>query len=712
MKKSGRSRGFPPAAVLIVLLGLIAVAYANALPEELTYDAQTIIGKNPMIESASPWWKPLVTNYWGDIDYDGLYRPLTLILLRTEHGLLGFGKAPQGYVLVNILLHALVAILVWRLARSWSIPPRGAAAAGALFAVHPVATAVVPNIVGVGDLLAALFTLASLLAWEEGHRLGGRSHFVLAAGWWLAALLAKESAIVLPALVLLREIARETGESPAAGSGRSRSWSGSAGLLPMAAAGLAWFLARTLALSGRGERFIPVVDNPLVLESLPTRWMTALGLLGSYLREALVPAGLSVDYSFDQVPIISSPATVPFLVSASAVALAIAAAVLLWPRCRTASAGLLFFLVAIGPFCNFLFPVGAIRADRFLYLPLVGLVLAFGELFDRFARRAEKWSRWLRAVPALAAGLIVLSCLPVTRAANGVWKNNVTLWQNAVAATPQNVKAHYSLARYLLASSPGPTDAILTHLQTAVALSRRLPGDEHNEPYQQLGWAYIMMAARHVRQDGLIGAEGRVWLDRAVSVLREAEERQEHPGRRRAWWERVVKEDTAQGRRLAGLSARFGNSDIHAMLGTALDQLGREREATGQFEKAVAIAPGRADLQHQLGLAYSHERRFESAEQSLLAATRLDPRIEACWSELAAVRLQQGKVNDAIDALSEGRAFHKRSQDLERALRSLYVEAVERMRRAGRAGEAELLERQAIERDGLPPSIFTARPPA
>ncbi|MGH6692603.1 MAG: hypothetical protein ACREF4_18195, partial [Gammaproteobacteria bacterium] len=165
----------------LALLCLVALAFGNAIPEELTYDAQTVIGNNPMIEPASPWWVPFTTNYWGDKEYDGLYRPITLLALRWEHGALGFGKAPQGYVAVNILLHALTTLLFWRLTLAWFSSARGALAAAALFAVHPLATAVVPNIVGIGDILVALFSVASLLALEAGRRSGGWGWPVLAA---------------------------------------------------------------------------------------------------------------------------------------------------------------------------------------------------------------------------------------------------------------------------------------------------------------------------------------------------------------------------------------------------------------------------------------------------------------------------------------------------------------------------------------------------
>jgi hypothetical protein len=65
-----------------------------------------------------------------------------------------------------------------------------------------------------------------------------------------------------------------------------------------------------------------------------------------------------------------------------------------------------------------------------------------------------------------------------------------------------------------------------------------------------------------------------------------------------------------------------------------------------------------------------------------------------------------GEFERAIDALREGRASGRGSQQLERSLRDLYVESVDRLRRSGRDAEASAMRRQAIERDGLPASIF------
>ncbi|MGB6849924.1 MAG: hypothetical protein WBG05_17135, partial [Thermoanaerobaculia bacterium] len=163
--KATRTRSpFGAPLLLIVLVGL---AFANAFPDELTYDARAIVGENPLLDAGTAWWEPFVINYWGEVGYAAEYRPVSLSLLLLEYGPLGFGREPFGYVAINIAFHLLMTLLVWRLARMWLSSPRNALVAGALFAVHPLATAVVPNIVGLVDILAAVATVAVLVAWEK-----------------------------------------------------------------------------------------------------------------------------------------------------------------------------------------------------------------------------------------------------------------------------------------------------------------------------------------------------------------------------------------------------------------------------------------------------------------------------------------------------------------------------------------------------------------
>jgi len=689
--------------LLVVLVGL---AFFNAFPEELTYDTRGIISENPLFQPETDWWASFVGNYWGDVGYAAEYRPVALSILLFEYGPLGFGRDPVGYVAINIALHLLTTVLVWRLARRWLSRPTAAVIAGALFAVHPLATAVVPNIVGQLDLIAAVCAIASLLAWERHRADRDWLWATTAAGLWLLGMLSKESAAVVPGLIVLRELST-VDFSDARQSITSR-LSELRSLLPFAVVGLLWFLVRHFVVTGKGERFILALDNPLVLEPLTTRWLTGVGVLVSYLGQAALPLTLSADYSFDQVPILTVGASMMSVGPLAALAAISILTVGLWLRWRPAAVGLLFFFVAIAPVANIVFLVGSIRGDRFLYLPLIGLCLFAGELAGRLSDwLGEKLPRTVNQPAVLILGLTVLLVLVVkTHRENIAWRTNLSVWEHAVVATPDNLKAHYNLAFFLPKTSPASVDRVLRHLEKAVKIENRLPGDDFNAAHINLGKAYLEQAVAASGVGGDLDVEGREWLDKALDVLREGEERESIRGRRRAWWERLYAGGTARDRRLVAGKAQFGDVELHTTMATVLDLSGRPDEAVEQLEKAIAIDPARGDLRYRLAIQHITAGQLELAESALAAATELGPENEDAWFRLAAIKLNRGAYREAIDALSEGRRHHPASIELEQTLRKVYPAAVDLLRRKGSAAEAEVLIRQAVDRDGLPPAIF------
>jgi hypothetical protein len=403
------------------LLGV--VVFANALPTELVYDAVPMVQENPLLREESPWSKLLVTDYWAHYWYSGAYRPLTTLSFRLERNVLGFGRDARGYVVVNLLLHVTMTLGVWRLGRNWLGSDGGAVTAAALFAVHAVTTEIVPNVVGRGDLLAALGMLGAVLAWERGDGAGGGRWRWAAAGLWLLGLLGKESAVALPALLFLRDVAR----APAPGDG---AW--------IAAAAVAYAAIRYAMLPPFGVLVIRSIENPLAVEPALPRVLTAVKLIGLYLGKALCVIPLSVEYGYDQIPVTRSVLEAGFLGGAAAIVALAVVATRCWRRGSPAVLGLAWFGVTLLPVSNLLGAIGTIMADRLLYLPLAGLCLAAGAAW---APVTAGLTRHLGAVTARVApasvvvlGVAVLAGLTLAR--NPVWRTNVAFWTSAVQTAP------------------------------------------------------------------------------------------------------------------------------------------------------------------------------------------------------------------------------------------------------------------------------------
>ena len=181
----------------VLILGvLVGVSYFPALQGGFVWD-DVIFAEEPVIHRWSGLW-----NIWfspADIRNEGHYWPIVYTSFWLEHKL--WGLAPLGYHLVNLLLHWVNSLLVWRLLRRLAVP--GAWAVAAVFAVHPLHVESVAWIIERKDLLSALFYLTAALTWirfVEGH---GWGRYGLTLALYIAGLLSKSVVVTFPAALLI-----------------------------------------------------------------------------------------------------------------------------------------------------------------------------------------------------------------------------------------------------------------------------------------------------------------------------------------------------------------------------------------------------------------------------------------------------------------------------------------------------------------------------
>ena len=204
----GRELTRRDAPAILVLGLLIAVSYFPAVLGDFIWDDAVITGAAPIRDLSGIW------QIWfspGDIVHEGHYWPLVYTSFWLEHKLWGF--APAGYHVVNIVLHFVNTLLLWRIVARLAhhcIGAGGAWAVAAVFAVHPLHVESVAWVIERKDLLCALFYLAAVLVWmrfidtpQQDKTLRGRRYFT-ALALFVAALLSKSIAVTLPlALAIL-----------------------------------------------------------------------------------------------------------------------------------------------------------------------------------------------------------------------------------------------------------------------------------------------------------------------------------------------------------------------------------------------------------------------------------------------------------------------------------------------------------------------------
>lgn len=440
----------------LLVLGVACAVYLQTLAYDFTYDDVLIVKERTAFHSLANWRSIVTGTWWAR----ALYRPLTGLSLAANWS--AGGGDPRWFHLVNLLLHGAVTVLVFRLARGL-LRPAAAAAAALLFAVHPVHVEAVANVVGRAEVLSALLALGAVLCYRadgamvaRGDR-GSWARGAAAFGTLLCvalALAAKESAFATPALLLAVDWA----------ASRGRGTRFTEELRPHA---LLWFASVVVALGWLSLR-ARVVGDLTGLEvapglddlGLPGRTLVMLPVVLHYVRLLFFPLRLSADYSPNAI----TPAT-HLTVAGAAGALVLVALAAAGIAAHRRAPALTFALVWMGAslaiVANILVPTGVLLAERTLYLPSVGAVLALGWLAERLALRAPRAAAVAVAVLALAG-----AARTVTR--NPVWRNNDAFFPRLVQDARGSFRAEWVAAA--LSSYRGDARGSEWHFRNALRI--------------------------------------------------------------------------------------------------------------------------------------------------------------------------------------------------------------------------------------------------
>ena len=348
------------------------LAYANSFRSGLVLDNLPAIGQDTRIREATAGNVHLILNqsYWYGSGVSSLYRPLTTFSYLFNYAILHNGAAPAGYHSLNFALHAANIALVYLLGLLVLTEFWPAFALALLWAVHPVLTESVTNIVGRADLMAAFGVLAGLLCYARSVAEPGRR-----AVWWRWGLMAaaaigvfsKESGVVAIAAVFLYDMTY-CRDAPR----RSRLYGYGAAALPVAA----FLWVRSTVLAGIPAGHPAFTDNPLWGADFFTARLTAIKVVGKYLWLLVWPSRLSCDYSYNQIPLFTwrfdNWEDWKAILALAVCAGAVAAAAACYRRSKPLFFFITFFFLALAPTANLAILVGTIMAERFLYLPSIG----------------------------------------------------------------------------------------------------------------------------------------------------------------------------------------------------------------------------------------------------------------------------------------------------------------------------------------------------
>ncbi|HEV7505240.1 MAG TPA: tetratricopeptide repeat protein [Thermoanaerobaculia bacterium] len=590
------------ALVLMGALVLVLLAYGNAIHGQFVYDDQKQILLNPLIQEPRLLGKALVSDVWAFTGGEGktwsnYWRPVFVAGLSLQYA--WFGSDPVGWHATNIALHFLATALGFFVLRALGARPAACAVATWLFAVSPVHVESVTWISGSPDPMAASFLFAAYLCYlgartrrRWGLRIAGLAAFA-------AALLAKEIAIVFPAIVLVSELALQERQEKRSGAVRAALFA-TVPYLGVAAL----YLAVRISLVGM-QRITPPGAPGLdgVVWSAPS-------LLLFYLRHALFPFGLGPSYPFKPVTGAGVSAST-FLLPLAVVLVMAAGAFFLCRRDRIYRLVLPWFIFPLIPVFDVRsFIPEDVAHDRYLYLPL------FGALAFVTVAAAEAWAR-LRpgrtaagevGLAAVGLGLAAL-LVPVTRSYNRAWTDEVSLWERGVQTNPETAFPHAQLGEAYrredrfpearreferaLELNSGLTTAHVALAALAQKEGRYAEAEEHLKlvlaQYPDLSSALDMLGM-------VYWGEGK--LDEAITVLEHA--RRVAPYQRGAFTVNIAVLQRLSGRsdlarrELESLGGDLGGTkDPEVMrawwfLGELDREAGRKDEAIALYEKYLA----------------------------------------------------------------------------------------------------------------------------
>lgn len=595
--------------IAIVAVGVVvtAVHWPVLSAQALSIDDNQYLTRNPLVQR--PGW-PSVERFFGEVlepsTVRGYYQPLTMISLMIDYAGGGRPDNLAAFHHTSLSLHvantALIVVLLYLLfGRLWV-----AALVGLLFGVHPLTVEPLAWIAERKTVLATFFALLSLVLYAGYAR---RRNLWLMGGALAAfalALLSKPTTTPLPVLLLLLDY------WPL----RRLSWRAVLEKLPFfVLAGVA--AAITIISQGRTAQITAPTDYS------PVR----IGLILChnivfYLYKIVWPLAVSGHYAFPRPLVWSQP-----MVLAGVVGTCVLLPVLLasWRWTRGPLVGWLFFFAAILPTMGVIGFTNVIAADKFAYLPALGLllVLAYG-LAKLWGAGADAQCRLRRVV--LAFAVLSLAALEAwgTRAHLAHWHDSASLYRHMLEIDPHDEVPHYNLG--LILAKRGDEGEAEEHFAAAVASAPRL-----YKAHRELG------VLREKRGD----------LAGALACYRRAVEIDPHfASARISLGLLLVRQGQLDGGRQQYEAVLARNPDhaiAHYNLGLVLYQQSRWEDAAAHFEHAIRSRRDFARAYHGLGLTRLQQRRYDDAVDAFRAALRINPHDDQARAMLnSALRARNG----------------------------------------------------------------------
>jgi tetratricopeptide (TPR) repeat protein len=591
--------------VCIFLAAIIWVVFGQTLRHEfVNYDDSAYVYENPVVQKGLTWEGFRWALTYGNI---GHWHPLTWLSHMLDCQF--YGLNPGGHHLTNLLLHTASAILLFLVLRRMTGFLWRSAFVAAVFAIHPLRAESVAWVAERKDVLSAFFFMLTLGAYVGYVR---RPPSMIRYGavvlFFALGLLSKNMLVTMPFVLLLLDywpLNRLSGLCPQVLFRRV------AEKIPLFVLTVGSCVATALVPE---KLTADKLSFGLQLENAVVSYVT-------YLWQMIHPAGLACLYP--------NPTNyLPFWQVAGAVGLLLAISGTAWAFRRAHPClvvGWLWYLGMMIPAIGIVQISGYAHADRYTYLPQIGLYLM---LTWAAAELCAGW-RHRRVVLGGGSTIILMVLIFCARVQTAYWRNSESLWTHTLACTSDNFAGHTNLGNALL--QKGSVDEAIAHCQMAL----QIRPDSANAHYN-LGIALL--------QKGSVD-EAIVHFQKALQIKPDDAEAYNNLGialcQKRGVAEAITHFQKA-------LQIKPDYAEAHYNLGNALLQMGNVDKAIVHYQKSLQIKSDSAEAHYNLGNALIKKGSVDEAITHFQKALQIKPDYAEAHNNLGIALLQKGNVAEAI----------------------------------------------------------------
>jgi protein O-mannosyl-transferase len=542
---------------------------------------------------------------WAFTSFDASnWHPLTWLSHLVDCQIYGT-QHPGGHHATNVLLHAAVAIFLFLILKRMTGDLWPSAFVAAVFAIHPLRAESVAWVAERKDVLSGLFFMLTLWAYlGYVRRPFSIARYALVAVLFALGLMSKPMLVTLPLLLLLLDYWP---------LGRIRGLSGVGSLAPVATdisssqqdnpqeevstSQYSWWQLIAEKMPLLAMSVVSCVVTSLAQQkalanfeivTLPLRITNALVAYGTYLGQFFFPRGLAIFYPY---PVDGHPAWKVACVSMMLIVITIGV-LTQWRKRPWLLVGWFWYLGMLVPVIGFVQVGGQSMADRYTYLPQIGLAIALGWAAANFAD--DRLPRRLAFAAVSVVAVIILMIFATRQTA--FWRNGETIWIRASDCTASNIFAHNNMGN-LLAKNQRVNEAILQY-QKALEINPR-------------------SAITHNNLGNVYASRGK------------------------------LKEAAAEYR--LALKYRENYAQAHNNLGNVLAWCEHRDDAIAEYQKALEIDPDYAEAYNNLGAALAGKGEFAAAVDNFNTALKINRFSADAHNNLGTVLEQQGKIAEAAD---------------------------------------------------------------